>query len=247
MVQIGFYEELQEKAEQLIREHRLGDCRVEVHGRVLKSSEAIGEPQRKDSPLLKGKESMVEAEFQGCKGQAFTDKPSGFQGTIEELLSVPLKERSSGERAIFIATLNAVMKHLGLVDRTQHCRDQEPEKCSRELGDYISQKYGDIRIGMVGYQPAMVDHLHRMFAIRVLDLNNDNIGKVKNGVLIEDGEKNREEVIQWADLLLVTGSTVVNGTIVDYYDLEKPVLFFGNTIAGTAALMRLERACFYAK
>lgn len=247
MVQIGFYEEFQEKVEQLIREYGLGDCRVEVHGRVLKSSEAIGEPQRKDFPLIKGKESMVEAEFQGCKGQAFTDEPREFQGTIEELLAVPLHERSSGERAIFVATLNAVMKHLGLADRTQHCRDQEPEKCSRELGDYIGKKYGDVRIGMVGYQPAMIEHLHRMFAIRVLDLNPDNIGKVKNGVLIEDGEKNREEVIQWADLLLVTGSTVANGTIVNYYGLEKPVLFFGNTIAGTAVLMGLERACFYAK
>jgi uncharacterized protein (DUF4213/DUF364 family) len=100
---------------------------------------------------------------------------------------------------------------------------------------------------MVGYQPAMVDHLHREFTIRVLDLNPGNIGKIKNGVLIEDGEKSRDDVTQWADLLLVTGSTVVNGTIEDYSGLEKPVLFYGNTIAGTAVLMGLERVCFCGK
>ena len=73
------------------------------------------------------------------------------------------------------------------------------------------------------------------------------IGKTKNGVFIEDGEKNKDDVIQWADLLLVTGSTVVNGTVEDYYGLEKPVIFYGNTIAGTAVLMGLERICFHGK
>ncbi|KUK31194.1 MAG: Uncharacterized protein XD63_1543 [Thermoanaerobacterales bacterium 50_218] len=52
--------------------------------------------------------------------------------------------------------------------------------------------------------------------MRVLDLDPDNRGKTKYGVLIEDGEKDLDEVINWAEVLLVTGSTVVNGTIVNF-------------------------------
>ncbi len=242
---MGFYEELKAKTEQLVQERGLEDYPVEVKGKVLKPVEAIGDPQRRDFPILKGKEFMVEADFQGCKGQAFTGEPQGFQGTLKEILTIPLREKSSGEKAAFIATLNAVMNYLNLADRTRHCHNEKPENCARELGSYIKEKYGNVRIGFVGYQPAMIDHLHRDFELRALDLNPDNIGKVKSGVLIEDGEKNRDEVVQWADILLVTGSTVANGTIEYFYSLEKPVLFYGNTIAGTAVLMGLERVCFF--
>ncbi|MGB4505318.1 MAG: DUF364 domain-containing protein [Syntrophaceticus sp.] len=242
-----FYEELQKRVEQLVQDKVLQGYPVKVTGKVLKPVEAIGKPERRDFPLLQGKELMVEADFQGHKGQAFTSEPSGFQGTIEEILITPLRKKSSGEMAVFIATLNAVMSYLGMAEKMRHCSDEEPERCSRELCAFIKEKYGNIRVGMVGYQPAMSDHLHREFNIRLLDLNPDNIGKIKNGVLIEDGVKNKDDVIQWADLLLVTGSTVVNGTIEDYYGLEKPVLFYGNTIAGVAVLMGLERICFYGK
>jgi len=58
--------------------------------------------------------------------------------------------------------------------------------------------------------------LRHSFDVRVLDLDPDNRGKTKYGVLIEDGEKDLDEVINWAEVLLVTGSTVVNGTIVNF-------------------------------
>ena len=242
-----FYEKLQTKAEQLVQDKGLQGYHVEVSGKVLKPEEAIGRPERRDFPLLQGKELMVEAEFQGHKGQAFTSEPQVFQGTIEEILITPLRKKSNGEMAVFIATLNAVMSYLGMAEKMRHCSDEEPERCSRELCAFLKGKYGNVRVGIVGYQPAMIDHLHREFTIRVLDLNPDNIGKIKNGVLIEDGKKHKDAVIQWAELLLVTGSTVVNGTIEDYYGLEKPVLFYGNTIAGTAVLMDLKRVCYYGK
>ena len=34
--------------------------------------------------------------------------------------------------AEFVATLNAVYRHLGLCDRTIHCRDNEPRDCAKE-------------------------------------------------------------------------------------------------------------------
>ena len=67
-----FYKELTARFTELIRRHDLLDERIEVKGRILKPDEAIGTPQRKDFPLLKGKERLMEAGFKGARGQAFT-------------------------------------------------------------------------------------------------------------------------------------------------------------------------------
>jgi uncharacterized protein (DUF4213/DUF364 family) len=75
----------------------------------------------------------------------------------------------------------------------------------------------------------------------VLDLDPDNVGTEKRGVLIEGAEA-QEDVIAWADLLLVTGTTLVNDTI-DAFLGDKPVLFYGSTIAGASALMGWDRFC----
>ena len=48
----------------------------------------------------------------------------------------------------------------------------------------------------------------------MLDLNPDNIGKVKDGCPVLDGEADRQAVVDWAGLVLCTGSTLCNGTIV---------------------------------
>ena len=52
------------------------------------------------------------------------------------------------------------------------------------------------------------------------------------------------DAIEWADIVLCTGSTVCNGTLVDYMDLGKPTYFFGTSLAGTAELLGLKRLCF---
>ena len=47
--------------------------------------------------------------------------------------------------------------------------------------------------------------------------------------------------------MLVTGSSIVNGTIDGIKSLfetaGKPLVFFGNTISGAAALLGLDRLC----
>ena len=67
---------------------------------------------------------------------------------------------------------------------------------------------------------------------------------VRYGVTVEDGASAHEDLIAWADLILCTGSTICNGTITDYLDLETPVLFFGITAAGASRLMGWNRVCF---
>ena len=46
----------------------------------------------------------------------------------------------------------------------------------------------------------------------------------------------------WCDLLLVTGTTLVNGTLPIFLG-AKPIVFYGTTIAGAAYLMGWERFC----
>lgn len=235
-----FYKELTGRFAELIRENDLQNERIEVRGRILKPEEAIGAPQRKDFHLLKGKEKLIEAEFKGAKGQAFTDMPENFAGTLHEIISRPLG--SNYDRAVLISSINAVCNYLGISQNNVHCKDEEPEECAKDLAAKIKEEFGSPRIAFVGYQPSMIQKLAGSFSIRVVDLDEDNIGSVKYGVKIEDGRKVTAEVLGWSDLILATGSTVANGTITEFIS-QKPVIFYGTTIAGAAALMGLRRFC----
>lgn len=75
------------------------------------------------------------------------------------------------------------------------------------------------------------------YDVRVIDLNPNNIGQMKFGICVEDGTTMKEEIRDsYAELILCTGSTLCNGSIVDYLDLDKEVLFFGTTASGTMQL-----------
>ncbi len=212
-----------------------------ISARPLSAKEAIGEPDRDDYPLIKGKEVMIEATFRGSKGHAFTDMPGKFEGNIRDVIALPLA--TNFERAIFIASLNAVMRELGLISGTVHCKDKEPAQCARELVDYVKERFGNPRISFVGFQPAMIERLSGQFEMRVLDLDDDNIGQKKFGLTIEGPEKT-EEVLEWGDIILATGSTSVNATI-NHFLGRKPVIFFGVTAAAVTKICGFERFCRY--
>lgn len=233
------YDEIKQQARPLLQSRGMMDKRVRVEARVLSTEEAIGNPEGDDFPLQKGKERLMQAEIEGALGQAFTDRYGDFEGTLEEIFTMPLE--NNFRRAVFVATLNAALRAQGRAERTIHCRDRGPGLCARDLGRHIRDRYGSVRIGQVGFQPAMVEAMAAAFPLRVLDLDPDNIGCEKRGVRIEGAEA-RDDVIAWADLLLVTGTTLVNGTTGDFLN-GKPVLFYGTTIAGAAALMGWGRFC----
>ncbi len=70
-------------------------------------------------------------------------------------------------------------------------------------------------------------------------------GSLKFGIRVEDGTAMKEEIRDsYAELILCTGSTLCNGSIIDYLDLDKDVLFFGTTASGAAPLLGLKRVCF---
>jgi len=195
----------------------------------------------RDYPLLRGKEVLVKADFKGYKGEAFTSNPMEFKGSIREVLTC-------NNNAVVIATLNAVMRFLNLIDRTEHCSGKEPEMCAKMLSEMLKNE-GFKRVGIIGYQPAFVKEIVSQFGaddVIVSDLNEENVGKIKHGVKIIHGNNN-EFLIKNSDVILITGSTIVNGTFDEIYKLGqrygKRLIFYGTTIAGVAKLLNLERFC----
>jgi len=206
--------------------------------------EAIGDAEG-DFVIKKGKEYVIEATFENACGQAFTGTPCEWNGTLEELLFLELSDVSN--RGIFVSAMNAVPRFLGVATGTIHCRDEDPTNCGPEIAGQLKARFGSKRFGLVGLQPAILKGLTKHFEpefVRVVDLNPDNIGNLKFGVEVWDGQTDLQRLVEWSEVGLATGSSIVNGTIDEiircFKDDRKPLVFFGNTISGAAALLDIE-------
>jgi uncharacterized protein (DUF4213/DUF364 family) len=246
------FEESKVKFEKIVRENNLSNSDVSIIVKTLSPEEAIGTPGRRDFPIVTGKERVVEAEFQGAKAHAFTDSPKEFIGKLEEVIAMPLTD--NGKRAIFIATMNAVLKHLNIVETTLHCKDEEPEKCAEEIASYIKETSRPEIVGLVGLNPAILEALSAVFGsknVRITDLNKQNIGTVKYGVNVWDGNTMTEKLVQESDLVLLTGTTLVNGTFDGIWkairQYSKNYLIYGVTSSGICELTGLNRICPYGR
>ncbi|MFH2123804.1 MAG: DUF364 domain-containing protein [Pseudomonadota bacterium] len=217
---MDIYTTLRTALKSAIEEHDLAGQTLSVRCKALAAHEAIGRPKHTDYPIIKGREVMVEADFQGAKGQAFTDEFEQADFPVHELLTMTLD--SNRKRATFISGLNAVFRFLDLCGKTVHCKDKEPEECAVHLADIVSPGQ---KVLLVGHQPRFMEALASHFPTRVVDMDQDNIGRKINNVVIESPEKTAEAV-QWCDVILATGSTLTNGTITTFIDQDKPVVFF---------------------
>lgn len=249
---MSILDEAKEKFLKVVTDNSLLRSNVDIKMRPLSAEEAIGKPKRDDYPLLLGKEVLVEAKFNEARGQVFTDEPSDFSGTVRDVLS--LKIDTNRNRAILVATINAVLRYLSMTEKTVHCRNEEPELCSKEMADRLFNRYGeDLTIGLIGLQPSIAADIIKIFSpknVQIADLDKKNIGRNFDGVIIKDGSRYQDEVVAGNFLALSTGSTIVNGTIDRILEVSKQsnknrvVIFFGTTIAGVADLMNLKRLCF---
>jgi len=225
----------------IIKENALESEEVVIQAAPLSAEEAIGNPEDRDYPLIIGRERLMQAEFKGSLGQAFTDMYGNFSGKLSDIVEMDLG--SNFRRAIFVSSLNAVMRYLGLITKTMHCRNEEPRECSYELARYIERNYGQPKIAFIGFQPRMIETLSKRFELKVTDMDEDNIGTEKFGVTIHGSEKTGEH-LDWCDIALVTGTTIVNETIAQFR-ISKPVLYYGVTISGAAKLLGLNHFCHF--
>lgn len=230
----------------LIKNEKLNLLEININSRALKNEEAIGHPDRNDFPLLRGKEVLLQAELDGSLGQAFTSDPIIYSGSINNLLE--LSNERPGNYALLVAALNALYCKLGIVKQTIHCIDNEPEECAKRISQYILEEHGICKIGIIGYQPAILEncaHIFEACRINISDLNSNNIGEVRYGVKVMDGMSDTKKLIDFADVLLITGSILSNGTyknILNEID-DKPYYFFGTTCAALANVNNINRLC----
>ncbi len=234
--------------EQLVRTKDLLEADISVLAKPLTPEEAIGTPGRRDFPIIIGKERILEATFLKAKGHAFTDAPREFVGTVAEVLDLPFT--SNQNRAIFVATVNAVLKHLGQVSGTVHCKDDDPEICGAKIANHILEKHGKVVVGLIGLNPAIADNLVQVFGsdrVRISDIYSDNIGKNRFGVLVWNGTEKTNKLVEESDVVLMTGTTLQNGTFDAIWAAiqarGKHGLVYGVTAAGVCAMTGIERTC----
>jgi len=195
------------------------------------------------------KEILIEADFKGNKGQAFSTGAINFQGKIKDILNIDLN--TSENRALFIVCTNAVLKHLNLIEGTVHCNEKEVKRCAQKIADSFSRRYGMfLTIGMIGLQPTIAEALIKKIGkenIRICD--NKNKDKNFYDVLIED-EKNMNNIVAGSFLTLANGNAIVDGKIDEIIKTFKEdnksriVIFYGVTIASAQKLLGLKRICF---
>jgi hypothetical protein len=237
-------ESMRNRLAQIAEQNGLLAEEVLVEVKPLSAEQAIGNPDRDDFPLQKGKERIIEARFRGSAGQAFTDSFRDYQSDLAGLLALDLSDRFNA--SVFVAAANAVLNHLGLTEKTVHCRDQEPARCAPQLVEYLGRKHPQAKkVALVGLQPAMAEALAAVYDLAILDLDPDNIGRQMAGAPVCDGRQELDQVAAAADLLVCTGSTISNNTIdlIKQAAGERPLVFFGITISGAASLLGLERFC----
>lgn len=238
--------------EKIVRENSLSNADISIIVKTLSPEEAIGTPGRRDFPIVTGKERVVEAEFQGAKAHAFTDSPKEFVGRLDEIIGMPLA--GNGERAIFIAAMNAVLKYLNIIEITLHCKDEEPEQCAKEIAAYIKETLKAGRVGLIGLNPAILEMLSAAFGpenVKITDLDPQNIGTVKYGVSVLDGNSMTDRLVKESDVVLLTGTTFVNGTfdgiLKSIREHNKEYLIYGVTCTGISKLTGLNRICPYGR
>ena len=236
----------------IVTKHRLLDAHVSVLVKTLTPEEAIGEPGRRDFPIILGKERVIEAEVLGTRAHAFTDSPGEFVGDLKGVLRLSLS--SNRERSIFVATLNATLRYLNLIEKTIHCRDEDPERCGKEIASELLKRWGKGKIGFIGLNPAIAENLTETFGaenVRITDLNKQNIHSFKFGVKVWDGNESTEQLVEQSDVILITGTTFVNGTFDQIMrciqNHKKDCLIYGVTGAGVCKLMGLNRICPYSR
>jgi hypothetical protein len=137
------------------------------------------------------------------------------------------------------------MRRLGLAESTVHCKNEGPEKCAENVVSFLKARYGTPKIALIGYQPALFARLAEAFPLRVLDLDSNNVGQTRHGGTVGHGLDDFAESVKWADVILCTGSTLCNGSLVNFLDIPKDIWFTVRRLRGRAALLGLNRLCFF--
>lgn len=212
----------------------------------LTADQAIGNPEDRDYPIITGRETMLQAVVRDTAGQAFTDMAGGFSAPVGHIATMPLS--NNFRRAVFVATLNAVFRYAGRLHVSRHCKDSAPRRCAEEVTRWVAERYGSdqsLRVLVVGFQPRLIERLADVYDVRVTDLDSANVGQERFGATVF-GADQTPDLLEWCDVALVTGTTLVNGTALPFLQRAWSGLataFYGVTIGGAARILGLDHLC----
>ena len=253
---MNYDEKVRNFFKKLVEKHRLFNSAVKIHGEEGKEnvSYRIVPPKEFMLPsseyaIARGKEVIMECCFGHGKAHVFTAKPYSGILNFSEILNLSLDNIVN--RGIFFCSLNALMRHLGLIDRTLHCRGMEPEFCGEKLAKWILKEYGNVPILLIGYQPAFAKWLTKALSkIYITDMNPENIGKIVNGVKVLN-DKYNSLLMRKVKVALITGSALINSTLwclleEARHNKVEPVIY-GVSAAGISRIFRLKRFCVFGK
>ncbi len=188
-------------------------------------------------------EYRVIADFQGTKGEAYTECPCGFEGTLKEALDI--RPTDNGISAATIASINAAMSHFGHFKGIFPDDPAVHQKYAKKLCIYVSRNFGRSNIVLVGYDGYIVKtFVESGIDFWTIDRNPENISRnLFQHIVVNSGKWNRESAFAWGKVFLITGSTLCNGTITQYLgrgiEQGRQILFYGITAAGPMKLLGL--------
>lgn len=196
-------------------------------------------PEGSTSSFISRPEYRVTAVMKGVCGEAYTECPKGFEGTLKEVLDLPVSEE--GIPAQTLAAINAAMSLLGLCPGSFADDPAVHAAYADNLCRFVTEQYGSSNLVLIGYDGYIVKRFSEEgLDFWTLDRNPSNITQdCFNHVIVNSGKYNREACFAWGKVLLITGSTFCNGTVLHFLNRNVPVLFYGITCAGISKLLDL--------
>lgn len=197
-------------------------------------------------PLTSGNEVLIQAEMEGASGQVYTFHPRTFSGTVDAVANLP--DVSPYNYPMVVAVLNAAARKVGEIEKSVQCSGDGPSQCARHICRSIKERHGVCRIGMIGLQPVLLKEAVAAFGVEnlaVTDLNPNNVGSFQYGVEVWDGDKDNSPLIDFAHVLLIAGTALVNGKADKILQQagDKPYYLFGTTAAGLARVNDMPWMC----
>lgn len=253
------YREISEEFNKITGAHGLQEkeaiCRVVPRGSQeiprglanVEAAERYFDTLSKEQALTTGKDMVIRCVFEGHFGESSTDAPMPYKGQVRDASGMVFGK--AAERAVFFAVLNAVYNFLGLVPETVNCCGEEPKKCGEMLADYIRTNFGKgAVVAHIGYKAEHIQACSK-FKVYVSELEPELVGKTKFRKKILGSDKN-EEIIKKANVAIIAGRSIVNGTLPRLLYLcethrTEPIIY-GVTAAAAARILNLKFFCPFA-
>lgn len=159
---------------------------------------------------------IVEVNLRGCKGRAFSFvsvRPSTI--SLKDILHMSLF--SLKDKAIFVATLNALYRYQGKVNATLHCIDRVA--CAERFVSTIEGTWGEVKICMGSVDDIFLSFLSKNFDVAFLNYFDER------------------KLLKEADIFILSGKNLLDGSLSKFLSLGKPVICYGPTMISSSFIL----------